>query len=68
MVRLTPHERGQRRTAEHIVDVPVLQALEEVVEMVKLVPQERVQQRIKVDDTLSSSTNDSTDSAVAVHR
>ena len=50
VVRLTPHERGQRRTAEHIVDVPVLQALEQIVEMVKLVPQERVQQRIKVDD------------------
>ena len=50
MVRLTPHERGQRRTAERIVDVPGPQALEEVVDVVKFFPQERVRQRIKVDD------------------
>ena len=34
VARLRPHERGQRRTVEHTVDVPVLQALEEIVEMV----------------------------------
>ena len=35
VVRLTPHDRGQRRTAERIVDVPGPQALEEVVDVVK---------------------------------
>ena len=35
----------QRRTADHIVDVPVLHILEEIVEVVRLVPEERVQQR-----------------------
>ena len=46
----------------------VLQALEKIVEVVKLVPQERVQQRSRSTTSLSSSTNDSTESAVAVHR
>ena len=35
----------QQRTAKHIVDVPILHVLEEIVEVVKLVPEERVQQR-----------------------
>ena len=51
-VRLTPHERVQRRTAELVVDVPVRQMQEETVEEVRLVPYERVQKRIKVDDIL----------------
>ena len=42
VVELTPHERGQRQTDEHIVDVPIPLLAEETVEMLKLVPQERV--------------------------
>ena len=38
-------QRVQRRTADHIVDVPFLHILEEIVEVVRLVPEERVQQR-----------------------
>ena len=35
VVRLTPHERVQRRTAGHILDVPVPQIWEEIVEVVR---------------------------------
>ena len=38
---LAPHERVHQRTAEQIVNVP--QNLEEIVEVVRLVTQERVQ-------------------------
>ena len=46
VVRLTTHERVQRRTAKHFVDVPVPQIWAEIFEVVRLVPQEPVQQRI----------------------
>ena len=36
----------QRRTPERIEDVPVLQMLDQTVEVMRLVPRERVQQRI----------------------
>ena len=45
-MRLTPHERVQRPAARHIVDVPVPQILEGIVEVASLVPQACVQQRM----------------------
>ena len=39
VVALVPHERVQQRTAEQFVDVPQIQN----VDVVRLVPQERVQ-------------------------
>ena len=45
VVRMTPRERMQRQTDEHIVDVPILVILDDSVEMVRLVPQEQYSER-----------------------
>ena len=41
VLRLAPHEREQQQTAEHVVDKPTPQSMEEIGEVVKIVPQDR---------------------------
>ena len=59
VVRLTPHERVQRRIAEHVVEVPVPQILEEIVEVMRLVPQEQKSELIceQIESPFHKSSN-----------
>ena len=41
-----PQERVQNRTGEQVVDVPVPQFQEEIVEVIRVVPQVRISDRI----------------------
>ena len=41
-----PHERLQNRIVEQVVDVPVRQIQEEMVEVNQVVPQERISDRM----------------------
>ena len=41
VIQLVPHERIQRRIDEESIDVLVQQVMEDVIEVVKLIPQER---------------------------
>ena len=74
VIKLPPMERILERTAEHIVQVPVPQTLEEVAEVVKAVknvPQERISEKTGEQTTGPSDTDDFEDCespAGAVHR
>ena len=46
IVQIIPQERMQNRTAEQIVDVPIRQIWDEIVEVIRLNPQERMLERI----------------------
>ena len=45
-MQIMPQERVQNRTVEQVVDVPVTQIQEEIVEVIQLAPQERISDRM----------------------